>query len=779
MPPQPLQIGSAWENGSPKFVQQGQVDWVAFGNTVWSASAAVLQRFASSGIQPMTFGAGLALASQFRMSDGGRQRMDQAMQSLRGVPGFGKTLWFGFGYQSFVKVMGESQLGLNTVALCSCLAEVHSEELAARVLAELWKLNRFPEEHEPSYSQFLALVKACSGVVTSSAFNSNLDSMTGYGRWRMYDDVHPWWGLKASNASDIASALHGLFQITRGKVEKITLLGQNECAFIAALASWLFDLKIFIEDDAGNVFFTSRETPHKAEAQVVVVYTTEDQPTALQQSTIYILPVGTDLVSSHTDSSASRWIHRIPWDGCLLRTFGSTFRDLSGLAHTFGSFLGGAARIYAALARGEPNVANFCRTRFIGFSQFSYGQGFVHSVTTTFKELERVASLKGAMERALDSTFDSAYREVEQAAQSLRNSCHCDLCSSRPPHGADFADAEFIGADCLFALAMAIRNMVADLSCTVRDDALLVAVYGLQLYYTRNHNNYSEWVEYNEHERTLVGVAVGLASVTDPHDIDFPKHKTALQEVRSLFDGSMGDEAKASRYIVAEASSGICCYRESLHGISSEAGAMRTIHVVPGHIERGTAQYDCVGDLKAGIRPAIPESVTLTKAETAIPKHEPIRLGKFEIKSLATESSEYGRLEFGYKVFLPNGSISQIQPGRFSEQVVTRTGNVGCYRSKKCKQNLAFPCSAVLKGWTIDDSTRRLLHYNSGLALCIWSYSEDIARCVAFDIYSVMSFGADAVFLRRDECLPCCTESALRETAAPSEDASRELTHIF
>ena len=145
MPPQPLQIGSAWHDGSPNFVQQGQVDWIAFGNTVWSASAAVLQRFASSGIQPMTFGAGLALASQFRMSDGGRERMDQAMQRLRGVPGFGRILWFGFGYQSFVKLMGESQLGLNTVALCSCLAEVHSEELVARVLAELWKLNHFPE----------------------------------------------------------------------------------------------------------------------------------------------------------------------------------------------------------------------------------------------------------------------------------------------------------------------------------------------------------------------------------------------------------------------------------------------------------------------------------------------------------------------------------------------------------------------------------------------------------------------------------------------------------
>lgn len=244
-------------------MQQGQVDWVAFGNTIWSAFAAVLQRFASSGIQPVTFRAGLALSSQFRMSNIGRQRMDHAMQSLRGVPGLNKILWFGFGYQSFVKMMGETQLGLNAVALCSCLAEVHSEETAARVLQELWKLNECPEDYEPSFTQFLALVKACSGVLAFSAFNSMLDSMTGHGPWRYRDPYFQRSVLKASNASDIARALHGLFQITRGRVEKITLLGQNECAFVAAFGHWLFDIAVHVEDVAGDVLFSSGEKKGK------------------------------------------------------------------------------------------------------------------------------------------------------------------------------------------------------------------------------------------------------------------------------------------------------------------------------------------------------------------------------------------------------------------------------------------------------------------------------------------------------------------------------------
>lgn len=67
MPSGSLQIGSAWRGGNPLFAQQGQVDWVAFGNTVWSASAGVLQRFAAANVQPVTYGAGLALASQFQL----------------------------------------------------------------------------------------------------------------------------------------------------------------------------------------------------------------------------------------------------------------------------------------------------------------------------------------------------------------------------------------------------------------------------------------------------------------------------------------------------------------------------------------------------------------------------------------------------------------------------------------------------------------------------------------------------------------------------------------
>lgn len=782
MPPQSLQIGPAWQNGVPSFTQQGQVDWVAFGNTIWSVSGAMLQRFAGSGIQPLTYGAGLALGSRFRMSNGGRQRMDQTMRSLRGVPGLDKILWFGFGHQSFVKMMGDNQLGLNCLALCSCLTEVHSEETAAHVLEGLWELSNFPDNYEPSHTQFLALVKTCSGVVTRSRFGRDLDAMTGHGLWRFgrnraYNSV-----LKASNAIDIAKALDALFQITRGEVETISLHGQNECAFIAAVAKWLFDLSIYIEDDSGDVFFKSSEELSREDAQVIVIYTEEDEPTALQQSTTYVLPVGTDVISKYFSNSESRWIWKVPWDSCLVRTFDSTFQALSGLSQILGSYLGGAARIYTALATGEPNVGAFSRARFIGFTQLSYGKGFIHSVTSIFEELDRIPGLHDTMEHALGSSFDSACKEVEEAAQSLKNMCHCQLCSSRPSD-ADTSPSHRAPSDnCLFSLAMTICELVTVLACTDRDEALLVAAHGLQSYYARNHTVHVAWVERNEHKRTLFGVAVGLASVTDPTETLVPRSEILIREIRQLFDGSHGDfNAPDVDGYTATSSSGICCYRECLKGISSKAAAMRVIHVIPGHIERGTAHYDFVSD--GGLNNRIPsalESVTLIQADSSNPKLETIKLGNLELKTLASESSTYRKLHIHYKVLLPNGSVTQIQPGLLSNQVLQRTGILTCYRGKRCKQHLAFPCSVVQRGWIVEE-TNESLHYNAGIALCLWSYQEDLARCVALALQNSAHIANQTTFLRQDECQPCCSESVLRESATiiTSRQKGRKVAHVI
>jgi len=385
----------------------------------------MLQRFASAGVQPVTYGAGLALAGQFRLNTLGRRRMDEVLKSLHSQSGFNKLLFFGFGHQSFVKVMADTQLGVNCVALCSCLAEAHSVELAAWILAALWKELDFPDQYEPSHAQFVTLVKACAGVVTKSPLGRTIDLMLGDElRQRTYHEMQ---GNSASGAADTAKALHGLFQISNNTIERITVVGGAECAFIAGIAQWLFGFTTRVENRDGSLEFMS--TLNRDEAQVLVRYSELGVMSSLDlTSTIYVLGNPTEMFV-HTNLGDLDLIIRTPWTRCLSRTFGSSFHELSSLFHVLGGYLGSVARILTAIATGEEWEGKLPREDYVNFVQSSYGHGFVESIGTIFLEL-RHDSLHEIMQRVADTTLDEAVRTVEQSMQTLKQTCKCSDCSN-------------------------------------------------------------------------------------------------------------------------------------------------------------------------------------------------------------------------------------------------------------------------------------------------------------------------------------------------------------
>ena len=256
----------------PTFAQQGQVDWVAFGNTAWSLTSAILQRFSAAEVQPATYGAGLALGCQFELGALGSRRIEDQLRRLRGFESCQKLVWFGFGYKHFVHLLSESQAGFNCLALCACLVDTHTSDVAADILSKLWTVYGFPMEYQPSHVQFVNLVKACEGVLAQSPFGHIVEQMTDLGRYSskmLYDTtMSPRnWG-KCAESEGIASVLRALFDISKGKMETITVTGGLECAFIGGMAKWLFDLHVYIKGlDAPY----QNQTPH-----VIIQY---DSPT--------------------------------------------------------------------------------------------------------------------------------------------------------------------------------------------------------------------------------------------------------------------------------------------------------------------------------------------------------------------------------------------------------------------------------------------------------------------------------------------------------------------
>jgi len=173
----------------------------------------------------LTHHAGLAISTQFKLSEKGNQRVRDALDNLRISYGFESVLWFGFGQRSFLRLLTERELGINCAALCACLGETYGTPKAAQLLQALWEVNDFPTDLQPSRSQFSALVSGCSGLFLSTPFADIVKRMAG--------PYKPPRGETHSSVSpDLAATINGLFQVSTGRLKAIDIHGGIDIAFL-------------------------------------------------------------------------------------------------------------------------------------------------------------------------------------------------------------------------------------------------------------------------------------------------------------------------------------------------------------------------------------------------------------------------------------------------------------------------------------------------------------------------------------------------------------------
>jgi hypothetical protein len=751
MSSQALQVGD--NSASLGFLQQGQVDWVAFANTTVKTSISVLQRFSAAGVQPVTFAGGLALGSRFDLGKKGAQNMDVTLKNLSGAFGFDKLLYYGFGYRSFVNILTETKVGVNLVALCACLVDMHSVPIAAEVLAALWKLEAFPEEFEPSMSQFNALSTACAGVVAATVFGQIGDMMLGDLRKQLRQSSRS--GLprgSISTSEDIAKALHGLFQISRGTHERIEILGGPNCSFIGAFAHWLLNFTIQVEDDAGTLIY--QDVLDREAAQVTIRYRSMDQlSTELSiTSTTFVLR-DRDMLFGINENDDGMPLHvRTAWDGCLRRAFWSSAQRLIDVSRVLGNFLGSAARVYAALARGEPDVGRFQRMYFGDFIDGTYGRGFVDSVGRIFPELGRIEDLRSVMLRALNNSFEQALTNLQMAIDSLIRLCECGFCSGQPYRCLPDTQGECEDTYCVLVTAMTIASLVRLVAGLEIHGTITPTVTGLQRIYAQCDQR----IQLNgraRHSPLAFENVLGLNRVVDSFYMLSPEHLIA--DVQCLFTGSppYSKTESGNCYRTAFSFDGICCYMEALHGLSSNAAVLRRIHVVPGRIQKGDREYSAVMDFTHQLELPLPKATLGTESIT-LPAE--FREDNIDIKALVREDAIGSELRFSYEAAF-QGTLARIHPGIFTQRVLRRTGLITCSK-RTCKEHLVFPCSVIQEGW--GELPYTLSREEQSTKCLIWPFREnDVGRCVAI---GTAPFD-EVLYVRKGECLPCCTKAVANE----------------
>ncbi|KAF5700133.1 hypothetical protein FMUND_14438 [Fusarium mundagurra] len=343
------------------FQQQGTVDWTRIMSGSVTFSVDVLSRLSRAGVEAFTIYAARAIFSNVKIGPNGELRLHRALDTLTAFPSFGKVLWLGFGVKHIIWSMQESIEGLNCLGICACLTECYSTTVAAKIIRELFLLYDPPAELSPALRQWAALVEISGGLLASSEFGLVLHGLT---KLCLMDGQR---NLRSSGSpKDIALVLKEVFEVSAGRLDRLLLSGGADCAWIAAVAHWLLDLRVEVQDQDGTIIYRPDGMRSKSslDSQVIITYHGGPSIELLRVSGKYYAIHSGRLLFQYSEHEDTMSCGRLPWESCLVDTFGDPMRMLLGFqARSTGACLGSAARIFLASVRDGEGHKEFSQTR--------------------------------------------------------------------------------------------------------------------------------------------------------------------------------------------------------------------------------------------------------------------------------------------------------------------------------------------------------------------------------------------------------------------------------
>lgn len=314
-------------------MQQGSIDWVALSKTTVSFSVELLARYTRAGVEPLTIAIGQALFAQSRLPTDVQRRLDLSVSKLKAYSSAANALWFGIGFKHLIRTLMETEQGATLVAVSSGLMVSYSCEFSAAVLKALCDKCLLPEKLTPALSQWGSLVKLCTPAVIASQFPILVE---GFSRLLMSNaDKRALGEVVATSPSELAAAILELAQLSTGKIANLTLIGNSDCGWLAALAEWLFLLRVEIVDDhSGNILYQTKRSSHKdIRSHHLTIVRLEDGQSRVRQSLLHsrthLVPPGNLSFNLRTETPYHRFYQgRSEWSNILTDTFGSSFHQL-------------------------------------------------------------------------------------------------------------------------------------------------------------------------------------------------------------------------------------------------------------------------------------------------------------------------------------------------------------------------------------------------------------------------------------------------------------------
>ncbi|CAF9915692.1 MAG: hypothetical protein HETSPECPRED_002559 [Heterodermia speciosa] len=711
------------------FVQQGTVDWPSLAKASVTASVSVLTRFSGAGVEAWTAMFAQVVLGTFQLSTKGEARLNEALGKLTSFGSAGDLMYFGFGVKHIVRTLAESREGMVTVALCASLSEAHSLEMSTSIIKEYAKLYGAGATGNlvPSYRQWEALVRTCSGVLAQSPFGVVVEFF-----WRL----NPHSGERqrfCGNIKDVAHAMEGLAKISSGLMKSMVLKGDSSLAFLAAIAQWLLDLRVVVQDASGHIVYPSVE-PDVNDYQLMIIYV-DDRVTSESVARVggaYYIGSLEDVITNKIENVCLNG--RVEWANALGHTFGSSATKLLQVPTLLGALFGGAAKLYS-LGSDEAPTPETPRL-FLNTRPGASARAFIDLACRTLPEL---ADSRNAMENTLEQPDDEAYLHFEKASSLLREVCGCrEFCSQNGP-------ANKPRPACLLLLAhtaiQLIRQVftIASIPADIRPRRR-----GLEHLYDLLRTKDTSTNLYPLHALDYIGL-LDLAATLFGFGHEFIEDREGSTSRISVFS-----------------SGGVCFVLDGVLELSVKKEQALRVHIIPGQIEWDSKLYEKAYDGRPGgswnVIPqmVLPVSKALFEAQMQL-------IASMTTRAVVSES--FGELGLSYEIISTSGN-SFLGPRHLGDHIARASSNVSCFGQScrpynRLQEDFRFMLSLPPPPGSTTSQTVSGLDLPEKPVIMLFGENK-VARCVPLVLYYYR------IILQDTECIACCARRAMK-TDKPHE----------
>ncbi|RJE17629.1 hypothetical protein PHISCL_10035 [Aspergillus sclerotialis] len=517
-------------------------------------SVEVLSRYAKAGVEPLTVAMGQGICSKFCIPADAQQRVSQSVKKLKAVSSYGNLLWFGFGVKHIVRVLVESEQGIGCVGLCGCLSVSFDQACAAQVLRQLAQGWGIPGVLMPSINQWCSLINVCSGSLLGSDFPKMVEGFSRlwceipeYGRLGMRE--------KSSSVEQLVerltNAIEEISKVSDRSLESVTIVGDSVCAWIAAVAEWLFSLNVQVVDDRGDCLyqkFDSKTHP----AQVIIVRSSNNLAVLERTSSF---PIGGSALDFGVKGESHVFTHgQSSWGTILNDTFGSC---LSGFCN--------------ATEVGEYLISQFELLD----DRFHFRFGGPRAVLFALERLPELGALQPLIHQAdrLKADPNGAVRSPKSGSP---NPCRCIQCTAVDLEKGATIDTRGCPSLCHRTVADTIVKYTEVLMRLKLDKSIQPSSTGLGLLY-----------------REVINGQAHTGSPSQRSEVE----EDDLFQYLKIMTGFVEQSRLPNQRVSAISRVGITVFYTSLKYPDHSPGTQIIIQMIPGGIEHNDTAYSEIYDL--------------------------------------------------------------------------------------------------------------------------------------------------------------------------------------